>query len=100
MPENTVTISANATRDVELTFGNSGNAIASFGAAINTRKKDTSGEWIDGDPQFYEVKAFGELAENVAETITKGTRVVVSGRLNFQQWEDKEGNKRNKVEIV
>ena len=102
MPDNTVTLIGNTTRDVELSFGgNSGSAIASFGIAINNRKKDANGEWIDGDAQFYDVKAFGSIAENIAESVTKGTRVIVNGRLNFQQWEDKnDGGKRSKVEVI
>ena len=69
--------------------------------AINNRKKDANGEWVDGDAQFYDVKAFGEIAENIAESVTKGTRVIVNGRLNFQQWEDKnDGGKRSKVEVI
>ncbi len=99
MPENTVTLCANATRDGELTFANSGTAIASFGVAVNTRKKNAAGDWEDGDPQFYDIKAFGDLAENVAETVTKGMRVIVTGRLNFSSWE-KDGERRSKVEVV
>jgi single-strand DNA-binding protein len=102
MPDNTVTLIGNTTREIDLTFGgNSGSAIASFGIAINNRKKDANGEWVDGDAQFYDVKAFGSIAENIAESVSKGTRVVVTGRLNFQQWEDKnDGGKRSKVEII
>ena len=101
MPDNTVTLVGNTTREVELSFANSGTAIASFGLAINNRKKDANGEWVDGDAQFYDVKAFGEIAENISESITKGTRVIVNGRLNFQQWEDKnDGSKRSKVEVI
>ena len=102
MSDNTVTLIGNTTRDVELSVGgNSGSAIASFGIAIKNRKKDANGEWIDGDAQFYDVKAFGSIAENIAESVTKGTRVIVNGRLNFQQWEDKnDGGKRSKVEVI
>ena len=100
MAENHVTIVGNTTREPELTFANSGTAITSFGLAINTRKKDAGGTWVDGDPQFYDVKAFGELAENVAESIAKGTRVMVTGRLNFSQWENQDGDKRSKVEVI
>ena len=101
MAENTVTLCGQATRDSEITFANSGTAIGSFGLAINSRKKDASGDWVDGDPQFFEVKAFGDMAENIAESVLKGTRVIVTGRLNFQQWESKDdGSKRTKVEII
>ena len=100
MPDNIVSLTGNATRDPELTFGNSGTAIAKFGLAINSRKKDASGEWVDGDPQFFDVTAFGELAENVAESIGKGARVLVAGRLNYSSWETNDGDKRNKVDVI
>ena len=58
MAENTVTLVGNATRDGELSFANNGKAICSFGMAINSRKQ-VNGEWVDGDPQFYDIKAFG-----------------------------------------
>ena len=67
--------------------------------AINTRKKNAAGEWEDGDAQFYDVKAFGDLAEHVAETVTKGMRVIVTGRLNFSSWE-KDGERRSKVDVI
>lgn len=98
MAENHVTLVGNATRDGDLSFSAQGTAITSFGLAINSRKQ-VNGEWVDGDPQFYEVKSFGEFAENVAETIMKGTRVVVTGRLNYQSWE-KDGERRNKIEVI
>lgn len=97
--DNAVTITGNTTRDAELRFTNSGTATASFGVAINTRRKGASGEWEDGDPQFYDVKCFGTLAENVAECIERGTRVVISGKLDFSSWE-KDGQKRSKIEIL
>ncbi len=100
MPENTVTLCGNAVRDGELTFSNSGTAIVSFGVAINTRKKNAAGDWEDGEPQFYDVKAFGQTAENIAETVVRGMRVIVTGRLNFSQWETKDGDKRSRVEVV
>ena len=98
MAENTVTLVGNATRDGELSFANSGKAIVAFGMAINSRKQ-VNGEWVDGDPQFYDVKAFGDVAENVAETVTKGMRVIVHGRLNYSSWE-KDGERKSKVEVI
>jgi len=100
MADSAVHLTGSSTRDPELRFTNSGLASASFGLAINTRKKNDQGEWEDGEAQFYDITCFGSLAENVAESITKGTRVVVAGRLNFSQWEDSEGNRRSKVDVV
>ena len=55
---------------------------------------------MDGDPQFYDVKVFGSHAENLVESAPRGTRVIVSGRLSFSQWENKDGDKRSKVEVI
>ena len=101
MADNVVSLTGNTTRDPELSFTAGGTAVAAFGLAINSRKKDTDGSWIDGDPQFFDIKAFGELAENIAESISKGTRVVINGRLNYSSWESKDDSgKRSKVEII
>jgi single-strand DNA-binding protein len=96
----TASLVGNTTRDVELRYTNTGKAVASFGMAVGSRRKNDAGQWEDGDTSFYDVTCWGTLAENVAESITKGTRVVVSGRLQQRSWEDKEGNKRSKVEVV
>jgi single-strand DNA-binding protein len=98
--DNTVVIIGNATRDPELRYAASGTQIASFGVAINQRKKNERGEWEDGDTSYFDVTCFRELAENVAESISKGTRVMVSGTLKQSTWETPEGDKRSKVEII
>jgi single-strand DNA-binding protein len=100
MADSTATIVGNATRDPELKFTNTGIAVASFGVAVNDRKfNKATNEWED-DPSFFEVTCWKELAENVAETVARGTRVVVVGRLKWRQWENKDGETRSKVEIV
>lgn len=96
--DNAVTIVGTATRDPEIRYTPSGATVASFGIARNTRRKDGD-NWVDGDPQFYDVKCWGSLAENVAESITKGMRVVIFGELEFRAWETDQGDKRSKVEI-
>jgi single-strand DNA-binding protein len=93
-----VTIVGNMTRDAELRFTSSGTAVASFGVVFNKRTKNGD-KWEDGDPQFFDVTCWRSLAENVAESLEKGTRVVVTGRLEYQTWE-KDGDKRSKVQIV
>ena len=95
--DNTTTIVGNVTRDPELRFTPSGTPVCSFGVAWN-RKYQRNGEDVE-EVNFFDVTCWSSLAENVAESITKGTRVVVYGRLNQQSWEQ-EGQKRNKVEIV
>lgn len=96
----TATVTGNATRDPELRFTPNGVALATFGVAVNRRRKNAAGEWEDGETEFYDVTAWRELAENVAETITKGTRVLVLGRLSHRSWTTDDGEKRSRVEIV
>lgn len=98
---NTVTIIGNVTRDPELRFTNSGMAVASFGVAINTgRRNPQTGQWEEGEPSFFDVSCFREMADNVAESLQKGTRVIVTGRLNQRTWQTDTGEKRSKVEII
>jgi single-strand DNA-binding protein len=95
-----VTIIGNLTRDPELRFTPSGQATASFGVAVNRRWMDRqSQEWKE-QVSFLDVVCWRELAENAAQSLTRGTRVVVSGRLEQRSWETQDGDKRNKVEIV
>ena len=100
MSDNNVTIIGNLTRDVELRFTPSGQAVASFGLAQTPRKRNAAGEWEDGDPMFFDVTAWRDLGENIAESLAKGSRVIVSGRLQYRSWENDEGDKRSKVEVV
>lgn len=93
-----VTIVGNITRDPELKYTPSGQAVVKFGVAVNRRtKKD--GEWVDAEPSFFDVSAWQGLAENIAESLSKGTRVVVTGRLEQRSWEQ-DGQKRYAVEVV
>ncbi|MBK6857529.1 MAG: single-stranded DNA-binding protein [Microthrixaceae bacterium] len=99
MSDTTVTVVGNTTRDVEIKFTNSGQAVGDFGIAVNKRVKGANGEWEDGEPEFYDVTLWGSHAENFAESCPRGTRVMVIGRLQFDTWE-KDGEKRSKVKIV
>jgi single-strand DNA-binding protein len=98
MADSTATLIGNITRDPELRFTASGQAIASFGIAVN-RRWQKNGEWVE-QTSFFNVSAWGQLGENVAESLGKGTRVVVYGRLEQREYETKEGEKRSVVEIV
>jgi single-strand DNA-binding protein len=98
--DNSVYVIGNCTRDPELRYTSGGQAVASFGLAYNKRKRSADGTWEDGDPAFFDVTCWGKLAENVSESIQKGNRVVVTGRLDQRSWENQEGEKRSKVEIV
>jgi single-strand DNA-binding protein len=67
--------------------------------AVSRRIRDESGQWKDADTSFFDVTAWRTLAENVAESLTQGSRVVVVGRLRTNSWETPEGDRRTKVEI-
>jgi len=95
--ETMITMVGNLTADPELRFLPNGTAMVKFTIASTPRTFDRqSGEWKDGDPLFMACTAFKDLAEHIAESLTKGTRVIVSGRLRLSRWEDKEtGEKRS-----
>jgi single-strand DNA-binding protein len=94
---NTVTIIGNVTRDPELRYLSSGTAVANFGVAYN-RKFTRSGEQVE-EVSFFDVTCWKDLADNVAESLSKGDRVVVFGELKQESWETKDGGKRSKVTI-
>lgn len=94
-----ITITGRTTSDPELRFTPSGKAVANLSVAVNHRKRNPNGEWEDDGADFYRVDVWDKQAENVAETITKGTEVVVTGTLRSREWDDKDGNKRTSWEI-
>lgn len=99
---NTVTVVGNVTRDPELKeVGANKTAVAEFGIAVNRRfpDKQNEGEWKEVT-SFFDVTCWQRLGENVAESLAKGTRVVVTGRLDQDTWENEEGEKRSKVRIT
>src|SRR5688572_33110777 len=96
---NSITIVGNITRDPELRYTPSGQANVRLGVAVNRKWQDrSSGEWQEAT-SFFDVIAWRELAENVSESLKRGTRVIVTGRLEQRTWEQ-EGNKRSVVEII
>lgn len=99
MPDNSVHLVGNMTRDAELRFSNSGTAMASFGLAVNKRRKGVNGEYED-EAHFFDIQTFGDLAEHVAESLEKGARVAINGQLAQRSWETTDGDKRSKVEVV
>ena len=100
MPDNSVTLVGNVTRDPELRFTPSGQAVATFGLAVNRRWQNRqSNEWEE-QTSFFDVKCWAQMAENVGESLHRGARVVVSGRLEQRSWETEQGDKRSKVEVV
>lgn len=98
MPDNTITIVGNCTRDPELRYTSGGRGVASFGVACN-RRYQKDGEWVE-QVSFFDVTAWATLGENAASSIHKGDRVIVYGRLEQRSWETQEGEKRSKIEVV
>jgi len=100
MADNTVTIVGNVTRDPEIRYTAGGQPNASFGVAVNRRWMNRqTNEWEER-VSFFNVVCWREMAENVAESVSKGTRVVVTGRLEQRSWETENGEKRTVVEIA
>ncbi|MDF9749842.1 single-stranded DNA-binding protein [Arthrobacter sp. NPDC056886] len=98
--ETTITVVGNLTNDPELRFTPSGSAVANFTIASTPRTFDRqSNEWKDGETLFLRASVWREAAENVAESLTKGMRVIVSGRLKSRSYETKEGEKRTVIEL-
>ncbi len=100
MADNTVTLVGNITRDPELRFTPSGQAVASFGIAVNRRWQNRSNQEWEEQTSFFDVKCWAQLAENVSESLARGARVMVTGRLEQRSWETEQGDKRSKVEVV
>jgi single-strand DNA-binding protein len=95
-----ITISGNLVDDPELRFTPAGQPVARFRVASTPRFRDnTSGEWKDGDSLFLTCNVWRQAAENVAESLTRGMRVIVSGRLRQRSYETKEGEKRTVYEV-
>ncbi|MCT2056925.1 single-stranded DNA-binding protein [Dermabacter hominis] len=98
--ETVLTIVGNLTADPELRFTNSGIPVASFTVASTPRTFDKqANEWKDGEALFLRCSIWRDAAENVAESLTKGTRVIVQGRLQQRSYTDKEGNQRTALDL-
>jgi single-strand DNA-binding protein len=98
--DTTITVVGNLTADPELRFTPSGAAVANFTVASTPRIYDRqSGEWKDGEALFLRCNIWREAAENVAESLTRGSRVIVSGRLKQRSFETREGEKRTVFEV-
>lgn len=93
-----ITVVGNLTDDPELRFTPSGAAVANFTVASTPRTKQGD-EWVDGDPMFLRCSIWRSAAENVVESLTRGTRVIVQGRLKCRAYEDREGAKRTSWEL-
>ncbi len=99
MSINRVVISGNLTRDPEVRTTQSGMPVMSLGIAVNDRRKNNqTGEWEDY-ANFIDCTMFGTRAQNVAQYLSKGQRVVIDGKLRYSQWE-RDGQKRSKIEVI
>ena len=97
--ENQIVIVGNLTDDPELRYIPNGSAVANFRVAVSRRVPDGSGGWKDAETSFFRVNAWRSLAENAAESLTRGASVIVVGRLKQRSWETQEGEKRTVIEI-
>jgi len=101
MNEPTLTIIGNVAGEVDLRYAPSGVAVAKWTVASTPRDKDrATGEYVDGETLWVRCTAFKKDAENAAESFVKGSRVIVTGRLRQESWEDKEGNKRTSLNLL
>ena len=100
MSDNNITIAGNVTRDPELKFLNSGQGAVRFSVAVSRRWQNKSTQEWDEKTSFFDVQAYGELATNVANSITKGARVTVFGRMEQRSWETDAGEKRYAWELI
>lgn len=100
MPDNSITIVGNLTRDPELRYTPAGAATCNFGVAVNRVWTDRQTNEKKEATSFFNVVAWREMAENAGESLGKGSRVVVTGRLEQRSWETTDGEKRSVVEIV
>ncbi len=96
---NRVILTGNLTRDPELRSTPSGTSVCSLRLAVNSRRKDSSGEWID-KPNYFDITVWGAQGENCSNYLSKGRPVAVDGRLEWREWEAKDGSKRQSVEVI
>jgi single-strand DNA-binding protein len=96
---NVVVVTGNLTRDPELRHTGGGTAVCDLRVAVNSRRKDQSGNWVD-KPNYFDVTVWGAQGENCANYLAKGRPVAIEGRLDWREWEAKDGGKRQAVQIV
>ena len=97
---NSVVITGNLTRDPELRSTGGGTAVCDMRVAVNSRRKDSSGNWVD-KPNYFDVTVFGAQGENCSTYLSKGRPVAIEGRLDWREWEAKDGSgKRQAVSII
>jgi single-strand DNA-binding protein len=96
---NVVVITGNLTKDPDLRHTGGGTPVCELRVAVNSRRKDQSGEWVD-KPNYFDVTVWGGQGENCAQYLSKGRPVAVEGRLDWREWEARDGSKRQAVQII
>ena len=96
---NRVVVTGNLTRDPELRTTPNGTSVCKLRVAVNSRRKDSDGQWVD-KPNYFDVTVWGAQGENCATYLSKGRPVAVDGRLDWREWEAQDGSKRQAVEII
>jgi single-strand DNA-binding protein len=96
---NRVVLTGNLTRDPELKSTTSGLSVCKLRIACNTTRKDQAGNWVE-KPNYFDVTVFGRQGDNVAQYLSKGRGIAVDGRLEWSEWTDQQGNKRQSVDII
>src|SRR3954466_2078133 len=96
---NRVVLVGNLTKDPELRSTPSGTSICKLRLAVNTRRKDQSGQWTD-KPNYFDVTVWGQQGENCARYLSKGRPIALDGRLEWREWETAEGHKRQEIDII
>lgn len=96
---NVVVLTGNLTKDPEMRATTGGTDVATLRLAVNGRRKDSNGEWVD-DPNYFDVTAFGGQARACGEHLSKGRPIAVHGRLDWREWEAKDGGKRQAIQVI
>src|SRR6476619_2650034 len=96
---NRVVLVGNLTRDPELRHTPGGTPVCSLRIAVNSRRKDETGQWVD-KPNYFSISVFGNQAESCAQYLSKGRPVAIDGRLEWREWQAQDGGKRESVEVV
>ena len=96
---NRVVLVGNLTKDPELRHTPSGTAVCQLRIAVNSRRRDEAGQWVD-KPNYFDVSIFGNQAESSAQYLSKGRPVGIDGRLDWREWDAQDGTKRQAVQII
>ena len=96
---NRVVLVGNLTRDPELRHTPSGTSVCGLRIAVNTRRKDSSGQWTE-KPNYFDITVWGQQGENCAQYLSKGRPVAIDGRLEWREWDAQDGTKRQAVEVI